>query len=277
MSITSIPGYDGYEHHTIHDNIHKYVINLYHPYNDNNYYVSSSNNLNINNKLSSIYKNNDCILPNIINNISNNNSPNIINNTSGNNSPRSMYSSGNNSPRSMYSSGNNSPRSMHTSGNNSPRSMHTSGNNSPRSIYSMDTNSPKFNISNEYNTNIISQDYINYINNKKDSSNINALNEFLKLISDSEISKTIERSYELYDHPLLYIYIKKLPITVFNKFTNIMYDICPITNEELTNESKIKILPCGHYYGVDAIDEWLLISTTCPVCRNDLKNIFKNN
>ena len=45
-------------------------------------------------------------------------------------------------------------------------------------------------------------------------------------------------------------------------------EMCPITFEELTPESIVTTLPCGHTFSADAIHKWLSTEKSeCPVCR----------
>jgi len=49
-------------------------------------------------------------------------------------------------------------------------------------------------------------------------------------------------------------------------------DICPITNDPLTPETIISILPCGHFATQNALKEWFGSSNTCPSCRSPSLN-----
>ena len=52
------------------------------------------------------------------------------------------------------------------------------------------------------------------------------------------------------------------------KFEGNFYTICPISLEQLNNDTIICELPCGHYFVESNIKEWLLTrSNACPTCR----------
>lgn len=46
-------------------------------------------------------------------------------------------------------------------------------------------------------------------------------------------------------------------------------NICPITGEQIVEEKR---LPCFHKFEKEAIENWLLNHTTCPICRHDTNN-----
>jgi hypothetical protein len=48
---------------------------------------------------------------------------------------------------------------------------------------------------------------------------------------------------------------------------------CSVCFENFEMLTRIKKLPCGHYYHVDCIDVWLDINPSCPLCRQDLRII----
>ncbi len=48
-------------------------------------------------------------------------------------------------------------------------------------------------------------------------------------------------------------------------------EFCTICQENYSNESKLKILPCGHFFHCDCIEPWLLnCSSLCPICRKKI-------
>ena len=52
--------------------------------------------------------------------------------------------------------------------------------------------------------------------------------------------------------------------TIFFKDNNA---ICPITLEEYTNGQIITVLPCGHHFSQQYINNWLNVGQNCPLCR----------
>lgn len=105
---------------------------------------------------------------------------------------------------------------------------------------------------------------------KNSSDPVNHCIKYIDLLTDDEIAVTIEKSYELYKHPLLLVYIEKLPIFLYQEIQRKIYEACPITQEDFEDDSKVIMLPCDHYFHPTGIKEWLRKSTKCPMCRYDL-------
>ncbi|USW49965.1 Putative Zinc finger, RING-type [Septoria linicola] len=42
---------------------------------------------------------------------------------------------------------------------------------------------------------------------------------------------------------------------------------CPITYASLAVGTTVSVLGCGHWFSVEALDDWLLYADTCPTCR----------
>tara|TARA_B100000674_G_C37759170_1_gene877067 strand:+ start:111 stop:800 length:690 start_codon:yes stop_codon:yes gene_type:complete len=48
---------------------------------------------------------------------------------------------------------------------------------------------------------------------------------------------------------------------------------CPITMNEFKDGEKITMLPCGHLFDSESIEQWVTSNEAkCPICRNSLKN-----
>jgi len=48
-------------------------------------------------------------------------------------------------------------------------------------------------------------------------------------------------------------------------------DFCTICQENYSDDSQLKILPCGHFFHCDCIEPWLLnCSNLCPICRKKI-------
>lgn len=60
--------------------------------------------------------------------------------------------------------------------------------------------------------------------------------------------------------------INTLPTRDFCKIDQLK--TCSICITEYTESSKIRILPCGHEYHDECIDQWLSENDSCPICRN---------
>jgi len=102
----------------------------------------------------------------------------------------------------------------------------------------------------------------------------NILLTLLQSVTEEDLSRSIELSYERYNHPLILAYINTLPIIEYDKNKHTYADHCPISFVDFKNGSKIKVMPCNHYYDPESIDNWLKMSTKCPVCKFDLKSNF---
>ena len=66
----------------------------------------------------------------------------------------------------------------------------------------------------------------------------------------------------------------ELKIDIYDKNKKHLNNKCPITMELFKDGDSVTMLPCGHLFNTNAIDEWLLNSQAkCPVCRHSLKNV----
>ena len=50
------------------------------------------------------------------------------------------------------------------------------------------------------------------------------------------------------------------------------YDACPITREPFTNDERILMLQCNHYFSENGLNRWLVSHSTCPICRFNINN-----
>lgn len=50
---------------------------------------------------------------------------------------------------------------------------------------------------------------------------------------------------------------------------------CCCCKEDFTAVGTIKRTPCKHYFHEECLERWLRVSTTCPLCRNDLDEAAK--
>ncbi|OMJ26158.1 Receptor homology region, transmembrane domain- and RING domain-containing protein 2 [Smittium culicis] len=54
--------------------------------------------------------------------------------------------------------------------------------------------------------------------------------------------------------------------------------ICPICLDDLEINSTVRMLPCGHKYHLECIDNWLLNkSPLCPYCKSDVRIAMEDN
>jgi hypothetical protein len=52
---------------------------------------------------------------------------------------------------------------------------------------------------------------------------------------------------------------------------------CPITLEDFAiDENVMQIIPCGHIFKTDALQNWFSRNTLCPCCRFDVRNFIIN-
>lgn len=49
-------------------------------------------------------------------------------------------------------------------------------------------------------------------------------------------------------------------------------DDCAICCDAVTDQQMVKVLPCGHYFHNDCINQWLIIEKRCPMCMVSLVN-----
>jgi hypothetical protein len=61
--------------------------------------------------------------------------------------------------------------------------------------------------------------------------------------------------------------VKKF-IDIKNMENELIWDICPITHENFSDDSDIVILQCGHFFSYNAIKTWLTQNNAiCPYCK----------
>ena len=52
------------------------------------------------------------------------------------------------------------------------------------------------------------------------------------------------------------------------------YSLCPITREAFDDDTEVLVLPCGHYYSIDGISQWLTENNPrCPCCNSDVREM----
>lgn len=65
--------------------------------------------------------------------------------------------------------------------------------------------------------------------------------------------------------------LKQIPVAVYGAGVQIPATECSICLGELREGEKVRILPrCGHGFHVRCIDKWLVLHSSCPVCRHPL-------
>lgn len=65
--------------------------------------------------------------------------------------------------------------------------------------------------------------------------------------------------------------LRQIPVAVYSSEMQIPATDCSICLGELTQGEKVRILPrCNHGFHVRCIDKWLVLHSSCPVCRQPL-------
>ncbi|KAH6814196.1 hypothetical protein C2S51_023214 [Perilla frutescens var. frutescens] len=65
--------------------------------------------------------------------------------------------------------------------------------------------------------------------------------------------------------------LKQIPVAVYGAGVQIPATDCSICLGELRKGEKVRILPrCSHGFHVSCIDRWLVLHSSCPVCRQPL-------
>lgn len=67
--------------------------------------------------------------------------------------------------------------------------------------------------------------------------------------------------------------ISKIKKIKYSEINDIIYDVCPISNEKFSNDDDIYLLNCGHYFSDNLINWVENYSNVCPYCRNNINNI----
>ncbi|CAK7323495.1 unnamed protein product [Dovyalis caffra] len=63
----------------------------------------------------------------------------------------------------------------------------------------------------------------------------------------------------------------QIPVVTYKSGLNIQDSDCPICLGELLEGEKVRVLPkCSHGFHVECIDKWLLLHSSCPLCRQAL-------
>ncbi|KAK9872700.1 hypothetical protein WA026_018834 [Henosepilachna vigintioctopunctata] len=52
---------------------------------------------------------------------------------------------------------------------------------------------------------------------------------------------------------------------------------CVVCMCEFEDSQLLRVLPCFHEYHAECIDKWFMSHTTCPICRENVKNYFTTN
>jgi hypothetical protein len=61
--------------------------------------------------------------------------------------------------------------------------------------------------------------------------------------------------------------------TVFSHILSPVNSICPISRDEFNDESQITMIRgCNHIFNRDSLREWFVNHSTCPLCRNDIRD-----
>lgn len=61
--------------------------------------------------------------------------------------------------------------------------------------------------------------------------------------------------------------------TVFSHILSPVNSICPISRDEFNDESQITMIRgCNHIFNRDSLREWFVNHSTCPMCRNDIRD-----
>ncbi|MCL7028700.1 hypothetical protein MKW94_025510 [Papaver nudicaule] len=79
------------------------------------------------------------------------------------------------------------------------------------------------------------------------------------------------------------VVIQTFPVFVYRDVKNLQksYDIkgtvlkCVVCLSEFRDEDMLRLLPCHHAFHPHCIGTWFVSSSTCPVCRSDLKTLNK--
>lgn len=48
------------------------------------------------------------------------------------------------------------------------------------------------------------------------------------------------------------------------------YTDCSICLSPYEDQVEIRMLPCGHHYHQDCIDQWVFLTPSCPLCKRDV-------
>ena len=65
--------------------------------------------------------------------------------------------------------------------------------------------------------------------------------------------------------------INKIPVVTFKKGIYEDCDKCIICQEDFNYGEKTKLLPCGHIFHIECVDQWLIKEKKCPFCNEEIK------
>lgn len=65
--------------------------------------------------------------------------------------------------------------------------------------------------------------------------------------------------------------IQKLPVVRLNPDTDCQ-SFCVVCISDFADSDLLRLLPCGHKFHVKCVDKWLHRSTSCPICRRQVRS-----
>lgn len=68
--------------------------------------------------------------------------------------------------------------------------------------------------------------------------------------------------------------VERIPVTAFNAEASVERDTtCSICLSDMQHGENVKELACGHCYHPECIDQWLLVSPLCPLCKREAQPV----